>query len=193
MKTSQYQGIIFDMDGTLTVPTLDFSAMRDDIGLGSGDVAQEISALPPDQQQEAWRIVEQHEAEARQNMQLQPGTTELLRDCRSTGIRLGIVTRNTPQGVDAFCEMFDLQFDCILTRAFPFMKPHPAPVLHILEDWNLAGSDALMVGDYVHDIDCGREAGTDTCFYQNPGHPDHGITANFTVHSMQELSTIIFR
>ncbi|MBL7114354.1 MAG: HAD family hydrolase [Kiritimatiellae bacterium] len=192
MKTTQYQGIIFDMDGTLTVPTLDFTAMRNDIGLGSGDVVKEIAALPPDRQKEAWRIVERHEAKARQNMHLQPGTTTLLANCRSAGIRLGIVTRNTPEGVHTFCETFDLQFDCILTRAFPFMKPHPAPILHILEDWNLAGKDTLMIGDYVHDINCGREAGTDTCFYQNAGYPDYGKTADFTVHSMQELSTIIF-
>ena len=48
-----------------------------------------------------------------------------------------------------------------------------------------------MIGDYVHDIDCGRAAGTKTCFYHNQGSTDHGEDADFTARSIDDLSEIV--
>jgi HAD superfamily hydrolase (TIGR01549 family) len=192
MKTSRFLGIIFDMDGTLTLPTLDFAAIRAELGMVRGDVAHHIAALPPAQQQAAWTIVERHEEDALLRMRLQPGAASLLNDCRTAGVRLGVVTRNTQRSVDMLCQNFGLRFDCALTRTFAFMKPHPGPVRHMLEVWGIPGAQALMVGDYLHDVECGRNAGTLTCFYQNPGYPDYGEKADYTVCSMAELHRVIF-
>lgn len=189
-----YKALIFDMDGTITRPSLDFQVIRREIGHAiEGDLARGIEALPSAEQTRAWTIIEAHEEEARHKQELQPGAAQFLAECRRNLVKLGLVTRNVQRSVDHLCARFDLQFDAVLTREFPFLKPDPAPVLQILQEWGLAPADALMVGDYLHDIDCGRAAGTDTCFFHNPGTPFWGAHANHVVQSMTELRALVFR
>ena len=187
MKSPRYKALIFDMDGTITLPILDFGIIRKEIGLPEGDIAHEITKLSPEKQMQAWSIIEQHEQHAAANQELQPGTQAFLSRCRDANIRLGLITRNIQRSVDALCETFNLEFDFVITREFPHIKPHPAPILHMLKQWNIAAEDALMIGDYIHDIECGIAAGTETCFFMNPNSRDYGTHANFTVHSMTEL------
>lgn len=191
MTTTRFKGLIFDMDGTLTVPTLDFNAMRNEIGLPEGDLAEEVFRLPPEEQQKAWAIIERHETEAIRDQRLQDNTEPFLASCRAADIKLGIVTRNERRSVDALCSRYGLEFDSIVTREFQFIKPHPAPILHILKQWNLLPHEVLMIGDYIHDIDCGRAAGTKTCFYYNQGSSDHGKHADFVARSIEDLNTIV--
>jgi len=191
--TNPFLGVIFDMDGTLTRPTLDFALIRRELGFEPGDVAHQIHALPPDQQPAAWAIIQRHEDEAMRRQDLQDGAAALLADLRRDGCKLGIATRNARRSVDHLCQRFHLEFDAIVAREFPYMKPHPEVVLHILRHWNLPAPQVLTVGDYVHDLDCGRAAGTATCFFHNPGHTFHGANANFVVSSMQQLRAILYR
>ncbi len=180
------------MDGTITQPVLDFGVIRREIGLPDGDIAHEIAKLPKHSQRRAWAIIEQHEQEAESRQQLQEGAKELLDQCRAQGIRLGLITRNLQRSVDALCKRFDLSFDCVITREYPHIKPHPAPILHMLKQWAIPPEKALMVGDYIHDIECGQAAGTSTCFYHNAGRSDYGVHADFSVQSMQALADIIW-
>ncbi len=193
MFNSQYRAIIFDMDGTITRPVLDFRQIRDEIGLPDGDIAQTIAALNSSEQERAWAIIRRHELEAESLQELQDGAGTLLERCRSEGVFLGLITRNLQRSVDALCERFGLKFDCVITREFPHIKPHPAPILHMLNLWNVAPDQTLMVGDYIHDIECGKAAGTETCFFLNPGFRDYGSHADYSVSSMLELSNIIWR
>ena len=111
MASARYRGLVFDMDGTLTVPSLDFQAMRREIGLTSeGDLAHLIFALPEEQQRRAWAVIERHEKEAIAHQRLQEGVPALLARCRSHDVRLGLITRNARESVDALCGKFGLQF-----------------------------------------------------------------------------------
>jgi HAD superfamily hydrolase (TIGR01549 family) len=188
MPKQPYHAIIFDMDGTITLPVLDFRIIRKEIGLPEGDIAKEIAKLPEPERTRAWRIIDDHEREAEEQQELQAGAKALLNRCRESGMRIGLITRNVQRSVDTLCRKFDLTFDHVITREFPHLKPHPAPILHMLESWGIAPDRALMVGDYIHDIECGRAAGTHTCYYHNPGRSDFGAGASFTVHSMTELA-----
>lgn len=180
------------MDGTLTVPSLDFNAIRREIGILSGDLTHEIEQLAPALQARAWAIIEQHEERAMQDQALQEGAEAFLKKCRRRSLRLGVVTRNVKRSVDHLCERYALRFDAVVTREFHVMKPHPGPVLHMLEAWGLAPAAALMVGDYRYDIQCGVSAGTWTCFFQNPDVPFSGEDADFVVSSMTELDRLVF-
>lgn len=191
MPATRFQGIIFDMDGTITVPTLDFQAIRAEIGLADGELLAEIAKLPADAQARAWGIIERHEQEAMRRQRLQPGCAALLTDCRTAGLRLGLLTRNRRESVDHLCARFGLAFDAVLSREFPLLKPHPGPVLHILAKWDMAPRDALMVGDYIHDIESGHAAGTQTCFFRNPGYTDFSAAADHAVGSMAELRVLL--
>ena len=185
-------GLIFDMDGTLTVPALDYQAIRAEIGLPSGDLAAAIAALPENGRRRAWGIIERHEHEANQHQQLQDGCKQLLVRCRREGIKIGVVTRNMAESVQVLCHRFCLEFDIALSREFLHMKPHPGPVLHILETWGFSPGQVLMVGDYVHDVLCGQAAGVATCFFENPGKPCRGAVPDYSVTSMAELEELVF-
>jgi len=192
MAEQRYQAVIFDMDGTITRPVLDFREIRKEIGLPEGDIAKEIAKLPSPERERAWAIIEGHERDAEDQQQLQDGAKAVLDRCRAGDMRMGLITRNVRRSVDTLCRKFDLSFDYVITREFPHLKPHPAPILHMLEKWGIAPGDTLMVGDYIHDIECGLAAGTDTCYFLNPGRTDFGKDATFTVHSMPELEAIIW-
>jgi HAD superfamily hydrolase (TIGR01549 family) len=193
MNKWKYKAVIFDMDGTITLPVIDFQLIRKRIGLPAGDIAHEITKLSQTEKERAWSIIEDYEKEAEERQQLQPGVKPLLNRCREESIRLGLITRNIRRSVDILCRKFDLEFDSIITREFPHIKPHPAPILHMLEEWDIAPADALMIGDYIHDIDCGKAAGTDTCFFHNKNAADYTSQADFTVKFMQELESRIFK
>ncbi|MCO5560674.1 hypothetical protein L7F22_014291 [Adiantum nelumboides] len=75
------RGVIFDMDGTLTVPVIDFAQMyRDVLGpnhprIVSGspiDILHEIQEWPSEKQQTAYQVITRHEREAHERLQLMP-------------------------------------------------------------------------------------------------------------------------
>jgi HAD superfamily hydrolase (TIGR01549 family) len=187
-----YDGLIFDMDGTLTVPALDFQRIRAEIGLPPGDLAVAIAALPEAGRRRAWGIIERHEREANRHQRLQEGCRELLARCRRETLKVGVVTRNMSESVDVLCRRFDLTFDIALAREFQHMKPHPGPVLHILDVWGFSARQVLMIGDYVHDIQCGQAASVATCFFENPGKPCRDAVPDYSVKSMAELERLVF-
>ena len=186
-----FSGLIFDMDGTLTKPVIDFGAMRRDLAIPSGDIASVVLSWPPEKQAWAWEIIRGHEEIALEKMALQDGCAGLLGACRARGLKLGVVTRNSKESTQHLCERFGLQFDTVVTREFPWIKPHPGPVLHILEQWQAQAGRVMMIGDYIHDIECGHAAGVKTCFFHNPGFPDWSQAADYTVHTMAELARIV--
>jgi HAD superfamily hydrolase (TIGR01549 family) len=192
MTAPRFRGLIFDMDGTLTLPALDFPAIRHETGIVAGDLVEEIAKLPPEARQRAWAVVEAHEARALDRLRLQEGARELLQRCRREAVRLGIVTRNLSRSVEALCRACGLRFDAVVTREFPLVKPHPGPVLHILEQWGVPPAEVLMIGDYVYDIASGRAAGTPTCYFHNAGAVFYGEDADFAVGSMAELERLVF-
>jgi HAD superfamily hydrolase (TIGR01549 family) len=189
---ARFAAVIFDMDGTLTRPAIDFDGMRRELGIPRGDIVAEILTRSPVGQQQAWAIIEAHEEKARRDQELQPGCLRMLARCRTAGLRTGLVTRNSSRSVAHFCATHGVAFDGVVSREFPHVKPHPAPVLHLLKQWDVAAPAALMVGDYIHDIESGRAAGTRTCFFQNPGLTFHGERADYVAHSMPELEAVIF-
>ncbi|MBN1556652.1 MAG: HAD family hydrolase [Lentisphaerae bacterium] len=186
-----FDAVIFDLDGTLTRPVLDFRAIRRELDLPEGDLAELIARLAPAERRRAWAVIEAHEARALENRELQEGCLDLLRACRRHGLKVGLVTRNSRRSADDFCRAYAVRFDGVVTREFPRLKPHPAPVRHLIEQWRLDPGRVLMVGDYRHDIESGRAAGTQTCFFQNPGLPSYGRRADFVVSSMRELGRLL--
>lgn len=187
----RFQAVIFDMDGTITEPVFDFDAIRREVFAATGCTG-ELETFPPEQRQVAWEIIMRHEQHAAANQMLKTGTRALLESCRAADIPVGLLTLNCRRHVDALVQKFDLAFDCIITREHANPKPHPAPVHEMTQRWQVAPQQTLLVGDYIHDIQCGRQAGTVTCFFQNPGCKDFSRASDITVKSMQELHHVVF-
>eukprot|EP00831_Metopus_contortus_P079890 TRINITY_DN8042_c0_g2_i1.p2 TRINITY_DN8042_c0_g2~~TRINITY_DN8042_c0_g2_i1.p2 ORF type:complete len:191 (-),score=42.64 TRINITY_DN8042_c0_g2_i1:849-1421(-) len=186
-----FKGIIFDMDGTLTVPIIDFQKMRDDLGIPSGDIAKILNSWPEAEQRRGWKIIEEYECSLAEQNRLHPGVVEAFEKFEEQGIRIAILTRNSSRSVEIFLKKFGLKVDMYLSRDFEYIKPAPEPVLHIIEKWGFKPEECIIVGDYIHDIDCGKAAGIYTCFFRNDGHESFEEHAHFCAGTYQELERIV--
>jgi hypothetical protein len=76
------RGVVFDMDGTLTVPSIDFASMYrrvlgdDHPRIVSGspiDILHEIAEWSPEKQVQAYAIIAEYEKQALERLQIMPG------------------------------------------------------------------------------------------------------------------------
>lgn len=181
------RGVIFDMDGTLTVPVIDFALMRARLGIPEGDMLATIRSWSPEKQNWAFTVIEVLEEEASQQLQLQPGAEALMRILDAKRMPKAILTRNTEKTVRHLQGFLKTQFSVIVTRDFPTFKPDPAPALHICREWKLEPARVLMVGDYRDDILCGQRAGNMTCLLLNERNRPFAEMADITIDSLEEL------
>ena len=185
------RGVIFDMDGTLTVPAIDFAAMRRQLGIPTGDILTTVWAWPAERQAWAFDIIEGLEAEARRKLAIQPGADELLAFLDARGLEKGIVTRNTPTTVAHLLARLRSPFSAVITREFTAIKPDPAPVLHICRQWGVAPKHVLMVGDYRDDLLCGRAAGSITCLLRNDRNGEFAALADHVADSLTAVRDVV--
>ena len=95
------KAVVFDMDGTLTKPTIDFVKMHERLKIPMGsDILVSVNAMSSEQKSEALSVIEELEKEANDVMELQPGVLELLDYLAEQKIERAIMTRNTPVSVD---------------------------------------------------------------------------------------------
>lgn len=58
------KGVIFDMDGTLTIPVLNFLEMRTRLGLSRGvDILPTVLSMPAEERERAMKIIQEMEEE----------------------------------------------------------------------------------------------------------------------------------
>jgi HAD superfamily hydrolase (TIGR01509 family) len=188
-----FKGLIFDMDGTLTVPTIDFIQVRKELGIPRGnDLVKMIESWPEEKRNWAWSVIERHEEKA--EIKLQPGVRESLFKFRDAGLRLGILTRNSMKSARKVLNILKFEFDEILTREHSHIKPDPETVRHFLKKWSFEPDDILVIGDYIHDIECGKAAGAKTCYFENlnacQSYSDH---ADCTAKSFSELERFVLQ
>lgn len=94
-----------------------------------------------------------------------PGLDEVLPALREGGLRLAIVTSKYESTARRGLDLFSLTplFEVVVgLDATVRHKPDPDPALKALEALDVAPEDAVMVGDSVLDVQCGRRAGTGT-------------------------------
>lgn len=209
------RGVVFDLDGTLTLPhAIDFARMKARIGVApDADVLASIAGWEEERQREAMAIIEEEEVMALEHVQLQPGAQELVAHLDRHGLHLAILTRNGQHAVDHFAARFAHSFDTIVTREFKPCKPHPAPLLHICQQWGVRPQEVMMVGDFRDDLLCGNGAGAFTALLQvscghrwrrylrraashcsHVQHEGNGVfaeLAHFAVNSLVELQSVI--
>ena len=168
------QGVVFDMDGTLTKPNLDFKLMYQRCGVDpSLDILEEIEAMSTNERNKALDIIEEIEEEGRRTLELMPGAIQLLTWLSSNEIPMALVTRNTERTANVFLEKLvppECQFQNIITRdnycnSIVPPKPDPRALEVIADEWEirLPSKSIVMVGDsYDNDIVFGKNAGVTT-------------------------------
>ncbi|KAL6762209.1 HAD-like domain-containing protein [Haematococcus lacustris] len=188
------------MDGTLTVAHIDFTDMRNRTGIPVGDLFTVMESWQPAAIQRAMTIILDIEAEAAARVTCKEGLDELLLTLKELQVPVALVTRNTQASVQAFFTAIGpeaaAQFQPVLTREFPFVKPDPRLLLHVAQVWGVEPSELLMVGDSWEDVEVGNAAGTASCLVAGGGNekpgagpatPPPGAVPTFTVSGLLDL------
>jgi HAD superfamily hydrolase (TIGR01509 family) len=184
--------IIFDLDGTLTEPILDFDRIRREIGLDRGPVWEAIVAMPPAERQRAEDILLEHELHAARICRLQPNALNLLSALQKRGLGLAILTRNCRASWEIVRDRFNLAVEQIYAREDGPMKPDPTAVVYLARTLNVELSRTLVVGDYLFDIQAGKAAGTRTALLVNHGTvPEYAAIADYVIHDLMEILDLI--
>ena len=219
-KYGVLRGVVFDMDGTLTLPSaLDLAGVRARHNIAAhadimATVRERLASADPAVRasgEAALADVERVEAAGVAAMELQPGAAELLATLRGTpGLRTALVTRNTRAVVAAFAArvlaacgtpacglcgcgaraLEDELFDAVITRDdLPDVphKPAPGPLLHLAAAWGVRPQELVMVGDFIHDVQCGNAAGARTILLRNSTNGDYAQQATLAVDQLSKV------
>ncbi len=186
------RAVIFDLDGTLTVPILDFDAIRREIGLQRGPVWEAILEMNPSDRQKAEAILLRHEIDAARICRLQPDTTMILSELDRRGLAVAVLTRNCRESWKIVRDRFNFNIDYSYTREDGPMKPDPAPVIELAQRMKVKPEDSLVVGDFLFDIQAGKSAGTKTALLINHGPvPEYASIADYIIWNLRELLPIV--
>lgn len=188
---------VFDLDGTLTVAVHDFDAIRTRLDIPAGsDILGHLASLPRPASIALHATLQQIEDELATMATAADGALQLLKNLQERGASMGILTRNTRGNALRTLELAGLAgyfiTDHILGRDEVSPKPDPDGILHLTRLWDTSPQTAVMVGDYLYDLQAGRSAGTATVHvdasrsYRWPG------LADLMVASLQELCEHIF-
>jgi len=97
---------------------------------------------------------------------LYSGVKELLIECASKGIKMGIATNKVESATRKLLEKFEISvfFETIVGPSIvKRRKPDPEAINIILSHFSIPSNKALMVGDKREDIMAGKASGTYTC------------------------------
>jgi HAD superfamily hydrolase (TIGR01509 family) len=193
------KGILFDFDGTLTVPgAIDFLKIKALLGCPPDvPILEFIESLDNNEQQKAYSLLDRHEEKAARISFPAQDAESVIRELKKKDLPLGIITRNSLNAVLLSLNNFDQvtadDFDIILTRDDGTPKPDPAGVVIAAQKMGIVPEELLLVGDFSLDIMAGHAAGARTVLIVHdatriiPPHPEPDYTINY----LRELLPIV--
>jgi phosphoglycolate phosphatase len=209
------RAVLFDLDGTLVHTRIDFPAMREAVldlarvagiepstlaprdALGLIDAASALHPDPATFRRQADDRLVSIELEACGAAVAAEGAVETLSWLIETGVRVGIVTRNSRAAADVLLRRFPIPHEVLLTRSdTPRVKPDPIHLSLALEQLGVEPQAALMVGDHTMDVLGGKAAGMLTIGILTDERPhDFFATADpdAVIRVLPELRGWIFR
>ena len=187
------RGIIFDMDGPLTKPNVDFAAIEREIGQKVGFIIDYAEMSSPEERARALEILERHEAKSALESELNEGVLEMLEVVSKKKLKKALLTRNSRKSVDTVLRKHNLHvhFEYIVSREDTKPKPAPDPIFLLSKRMNVHTDHLLMVGDYKYDIMCGKAAGTKTALLRYREYVETEISPDFEINSIREVIHII--
>jgi HAD superfamily hydrolase (TIGR01509 family) len=191
-----YDGIIFDMDGTIVESMVNFKTIRAELGIAPEiGIIEHINQLPPARAEQAHTELRNRELQGAENASLIPGALETLNAVRRAGLKTALLTRNTQQSVDIImrrvCQLRS-QFDFVCTREHGTIKPQPDSILDTCKTLGIRPQRTLCVGDYLYDLQAANSAGAVSVLITT--HRDwktFAPQADFVIDKLEELLKLI--
>ena len=188
----QVRAILFDFDGTLVEPSIDFDAMKEQVVRIAADFGVDVAPWA------AWPVLEivervgqelanngadaarfascanqaiiKVEVIAAEHVAPYPGVPAMLHTLQARGYAVGIVTRNCRAAVEHILARAPLAHQVLLTRDdVQHVKPDPRHLADALDALGMRDAPTLMCGDHPMDIAAGRAIGAVTVGVLRPG------------------------
>ena len=189
MKVS---AVIFDLDGTITRPYLDFDLIRAEIGEVEGPILEAMEQMSATGRQRALEILHRHELGAAENSQLNPGVREVFSWLRERQCFIGLITRNQRDSVERVCARHQIRFDGVVTREDGPVKPDSFGVIKFCREMGVPPEQTVVVGDYLFDLISGRRAGAKSVLLATQqNYQDFRHEADYVISSLEQLPEII--
>ena len=186
--------VIFDLDGTITEPLLDFEVIRAEIGIEheSLSLLEVMESMTDQQRKMAMEILERHEDLAAENSTLNRGARQILDLLKRSSISVGILTRNKKNNVTVVARKHGLHFDAIYAREDGPVKPDAYGVIHLCKMFGCLPSESLVVGDFVHDLMSAKAAGAVSVLIKTHKNADQFTEfADYSIKSLDMIPQII--
>lgn len=192
LSMRKLKGVIMDLDGTLVDSPLDFALIRSHIGLPpDAPILEAITEFSREAQLRAQEIILSHEWRAAKDSQLIRGVTSFFSFLQENGIRTAIFTRNSAEIAKFVVNRHGLKVDLVVGREDAPPKPRPDGLALICEKWELAKEEVIYLGDYVYDLEAGKNAGVETWLYAPQEIPSFSNLADKVYSSYGVLSEML--
>lgn len=188
--------VIFDLDGTLTSLEVSFDGLRETLGLPAKTAVWEaIVEMPADERRRAEAILEEVEVSGACRCTIMPNAREMLSTLALWQIPTAVLTRNCRAALELALVRNDLHFEAKIARGDAEMKPHPDGVEKLARQLGVDAKRCLVVGDFVFDIDAGRNAGARTALYwpKEKMLPPFADRADHVIHDLMDVCEIVWR
>jgi phosphoglycolate phosphatase len=185
------RAVLFDMDGTITQPRLDFAQIRREMGISEGPILETLALMPASRQAHATAVLHRHEDEAAARSTLNDGCVDLLHWLAANSVRTALVTRNRLASVHTVLARHGLSFAALITREDGAFKPDPWPLRLACRRIGVGEAEAWMVGDGSHDVLAGLNAGIRTVWISHSQSRDFAAEPWRTVKDLLELKDLL--
>jgi len=184
------------MDGTLTVSPHDFDFIRERLGLPKAvPILEALNAMPEQRSEPLWKILNQMEIYYAGKSSIMHGVLPVLERLKARGAQIAILTRNTMPVVMQTLRACGIDHlfpqDHLLDRDSCEPKPSPDGILHLLQLWDARPEDTVMVGDYLFDLQAGKEAGVTTIHIDPEGVFAWPEVSDICIREFAEIETFI--
>jgi phosphoglycolate phosphatase len=217
---SPYNGIFFDLDGTLADTAPDLVAAANQLLITRNLPAMQYEVLRPRASAGARGLIKgafgidtdhpdfiplrdeffsNYEKALLVNSIIFDGIDHLLDQLDSAKLPWGIVTNKSERFTNPLTELMGLRQRAVSTVSgdtTSHSKPHPEPILHAARLANIDPTKSVYVGDDIRDIVAGKAAGMKTIAaaygYCGCEEPPEAWGADYLVYHPKELLEIIF-
>lgn len=185
------EAFLFDMDGTLTEPLLDFPRIKAEMGIGNRPILEALAEMDDGARAQAEKVLHRHEDEAAARSTLNAGCHELLAELARRGISTALITRNSRSSVRTVLARHGLKIEVLITRDDAPAKPSPEPLRLACQRLGVEAANAVMIGDGHHDIEAGIAAGIRTIWISHGRPRDFAAVPWRVVRDLQELHRLV--
>lgn len=183
LQLKDIRGVIFDLDGTLAHSNPDFPGLRRELGIAPNtDVLAYANSLSEESARlAALEIIHEYEKSSSQASSWVEGARELIAYLQAKSLPLAILTRNIPEAAHITISRLGIDIELVLTRHDAQPKPHPEGIQLICQQWQLAPTEILYIGDYLFDLQTAQNAGSRCALYFPDTVPDYAHEADMIV------------